>query len=125
VRALLLGLAALSAGCAVLQPVDPEDPCLEAGYAIAWITEVCSQSVELGNARYEQFDAEYQCVGRAFDDPELEAAGIRVEDLYDCSFAIRQLPCEVVDDYGTDLASYLAVSEACTWIVEPARGGGE
>ena len=115
--------AVLLAGCAVIQPVDPDDPCLEAGYAIAWVSEACAASVEVGNARYERFEQDYACVGRTYDDPELAAAGIEVEDLYDCAFAIRQLPCDVVDAYAMDIGAYLDVSEACAWVVKPARGG--
>ncbi len=113
-------LALALAGCgAVLQPVEPEAPCLEAGYAIAYATEACTGDVELANRRFDTFEREYDCRGWTWDDPELEPF---LGDLYDCPFAIRQLPCETVAEYGDDLEAWLASSEACTWLVTP-RGG--
>ena len=111
------------AGCAVVEEPDPLEPCLEAGYAIAYVSEVCSGDAEVGNDRYHRFEKDFRCVPRAWDDPELEAAGIQVEDLYGCAFAIRQLTCETVDEYGNDIGAYLDVSNACGWITTPAGGG--
>lgn len=96
-----------------LQPGDPEQPCLEAGYAIAAVTEECTSDRELANARYEAFDAGWDCIPREHDDPELAELGVPVEALFDCAFSIGLLPCEVVDDFGDDIASYLAISPAC------------
>lgn len=114
-------IALLAAGCgAVLQPVEPDSPCLEAGYAIAYATEVCTGSVERANRRYDAFEREYRCREWTYDDPALEPF---LGDLYDCSFAIRQLPCEVVDDYGDDLAAWMSTSQACDWVAAPAGEG--
>lgn len=98
--------------------VDPEQPCLEAGYAIAYAAASCTGDDDLANARFEDFQEQYACIGRTPDDPDLAAAGIAPEDLYECGFAIQQLPCDVVDDFGDDLSAYLAISPACPWILE-------
>ena len=43
-------------------------------------------------------------------------------DYFHCAFAIRQLPCELVEAYGDDFAQYLTASDACPWVVAPAGG---
>ena len=114
-------LLAVLTGCGnVLQPVEPDGPCREAGYAIAYATEVCTGDVALANQRYAEFEDQYDCREWRHDDPELEPF---LGDLYDCSFAIRLLPCETVDELGKDLDAWLATSEACSWVAEPAGGG--
>ena len=118
-----LGLWLGASGCLGFQPGDPEQPCWEAGYAIAAVTEDCTGDRELANARYEAFDAAYTCIPREPDDPELLAQGIGPEDLYDCAFAIGRLPCAVVEDFGDDIAAYLSISPGCALVTAPAGGG--
>jgi hypothetical protein len=119
-------------GCASLHALPPEQPCLEAGYAISSRTFECTGDADLANARYHQFEREYDCV----DLPEWHLAtgtmGSRIEgdtgalpfdpqDAFHCAFAIRQLACELVEAYGDDLEQYLASSDACAWVVK--QGG--
>lgn len=116
-------LCLLAACNAVVKSTDPDEPCLEAGYAIAYVTEVCTGDVDLANERFHDFERDYECIPRRTGDPEMEEYGVHLEDLYDCSFAIRLLSCDLQKEYGSDLDRYLDASEACSWIVKPRRGG--
>ena len=46
-------------GCPSLKALPQDQPCLEAGYAIARRTFECTGDGDLANARYELFEAEY------------------------------------------------------------------
>lgn len=67
-------------GCPAIQELPPEQPCLEAGYAIAYVTEECSGDRALANARYEDFAETYTCIPHT--PAEDQAAGLNPEDLY-------------------------------------------
>jgi hypothetical protein len=119
------GLALALTACAGFQPVSDIQPCLEVGYALAAITETCSGDRAAGNARYQQFREEYRCIPTPVEpkgDSE-DAAGPAPEDLYDCAFAIEQLPCELVESAGDDLEVYLSVSPGCPLVAEPKGEG--
>jgi hypothetical protein len=127
-RALLL-LAPLLPACAGFQPVAATQPCLEAGYAIAYVTEACTGDRALANQRYEDFRAQFTCVETPPEDgvPGVESsdtAGPGPEDLYDCAFAISQLDCAVVEDFGGRIGQYMQVSPACPLVATRADGGG-
>lgn len=124
---------ALCAGCATLHDLPREQPCYEAGYAISSRTFECSGDADLANQRYHQFQSEYECVpvpewhldtGIAGTYIQGGTGGVELlpQDAFHCAFAIRQIPCELVEEYGDDLARYLASSDACTWIVKPKGG---
>ena len=126
-RPLLLLLGAPA--CAGFQPVADTQPCLEAGYAIAYITEACTGDRELGNQRYEAFRDQYQCVSTPPEDgvPGVNSADTGApgpEDLYDCAYAISELDCAVVEDFGDRIGQYLRVSPACPLVAERKAGGG-
>ena len=73
-------LCLLLPGCILaFSAVDPQQPCLEAGYAIAYAIDSCTGDEETANAAFEQFDAEYTCIDRAPTDPDIAAAGIAPE----------------------------------------------
>jgi hypothetical protein len=129
------GLALALTACAGFQPVSDIQPCLEVGYALAAITETCSGDRAAGNARYQQFREEYRCIptpvepkgegsteGTSADESE-GAAGPAPEDLYDCAFAVEQLPCDFVEAAGDDLEVYLSVSPGCPLVAEPKGEG--
>ncbi len=124
---LLLAVTLLPA-CAGFQPVSDIQPCLEAGYAIAYITEACSGDRALGNQRYEAFRKQYRCVSTPPEDgvPGVDAsdtAGPGPEDLYECAFAISGLECAVVEDFGDDIDKYMQVAGGCALIAERKAGG--
>jgi hypothetical protein len=119
-------------GCASLHALPREQPCVEAGYAISSRTFECTGDAELANARYLQFEKEYDCVPLAPWHLDTGTMGSRIEgdtgaltlqpqDAFHCAFAIRQLACELVEGYGDDLDQYLASSDACGWVVK--KGG--
>ena len=109
-------LAASLSGCLAMSELPPEQPCWEAGYAIAFVTEECTGDRSLANARYEAFEAQYTCIPhRPAEDQE---AGIAPEDLYACAETISGLSCEAATSYGDDLSQWLSVSAACPLVVE-------
>jgi hypothetical protein len=104
-------------GC--LQPyltrVDDEQPCLEAGYAVARRTEECTGDRELANERYDRFERQWRCIPTPPDDPELRDIA---PDLYGCAATISSLSCDAVDELGDDLELWLGVDPACGYVVE-------
>jgi hypothetical protein len=129
-RALFL----LLAGCPSLHALPKDQACTEAGYAISGRTFECTADPDLSNERYLQFERDYDCVPLPDWQIEGGTAGTRLvgdtgdlpyypPDAFHCAFAIRQLPCELVDEYGDDLDLWLATSDACEIVVAPAGGG--
>ena len=127
-------LLLLSAGCPSLHALPKEQPCIEAGYAISARTFECTDDSELANARYLLFDRSYDCIPLPEWHVEDGTAGTGIEgdtgdlpmsppDAFHCAFVIRQLPCELVEDYGDDLGLWLSSSDACDRVTEPAGGG--
>jgi hypothetical protein len=121
------------AGCASLQALPPDAPCVEAGYAISRRTFECTGDAELANARFERYRREFECIDlpkwsvdtgevTKFLEAEGSGAALSPPDYFHCAFAIELLPCELVAEYGDDLSRWLEGSNACAWIVEP-RGG--
>lgn len=106
----------LVVACAGELPSD--QPCIEVGTAIGARTEACTGDADLAVARMEAFEAGYACVVEEqveeATDPELQA------DLYECALVLRNLACELVDDYGDDLDLWLGSSPVCALILEPA-----
>jgi hypothetical protein len=121
-KTLLVALlvALLLPGCLAMHELPPEQPCWEAGYAIAYVTEECTGDRELANARYEAFEAAYTCIPHrpAAD----EEAGIDPEDLYDCANRIASLSCETAKEFGDDLSQWMSVSGACPLVAEAKAG---
>lgn len=97
--------------------IEPDDFCQEVGYAIAGRTQECTGDSDLAEARYAAFEEAYTCVEV---DPSDTAGpgGVRPEDLYACPLAIRNLACELTEDYGDDLDRWLGASPMCALLVE-------
>lgn len=115
----------LLAGCgSVLEPIDGEAPCREAGLSIADRTWQCTGDMDLANARYEAFIDQVTCRSVDFDTEigENEAWYDVIQDSpadwFHCSFAIGELSCELVEDYGDDLSLWLTASPACDAVIE-------
>ena len=117
-----LALAALAAGCIDLKPMPADQPCKEAGYAIASRVFDCSADGELANATYERFEEEYACV--LYDlEVEPDPPGSDIEkDLFHCALAIGALTCDQVAACGQDLDCFLAASPTCPLVVTHADG---
>ena len=94
--------------------IEADDLCQEVGYAIASRTQTCTGDADAAEARYTRFEEDYTCVEV---DPS-DTGGVRAEDLYACPLAIRNLACELVDDYGDDLDAWLGASPVCALLVE-------
>lgn len=128
-----LPLVAL-AGCASLHPMPEDQACLDAGYAISRRTLECTDDPELANARFELFVRDYRCkplpeyekdtgIATIYLRPvDTGLVGVSPADFFHCAFAISQLACELVVEYGDDLYRYLEASEACAYVVEPKGG---
>lgn len=112
-----VGLGALL-GCESHRVMDPDQPCLEAGYAIASRTYECTDDNALANARYEAFADDYACIPHVLDDN----GNIPVQDLFHCGYLIRTLSCDDVEAFGDDLDAWLSVSPACQLVVEYPDG---
>jgi len=104
-------------GCPAMQELPPEQPCWEAGYAIAYVTEECTGDRARANALYEAFEDAYTCIPHT--PAEDQAAGINPEDLYACAERIAAVSCETAEVYGDDLSQWMSVSDACAWVAEP------
>lgn len=109
-------MAIVLVGCGGLGTVAPDQPCLEAGFAIARRTEECTGDRELANRRYDTFERQWSCIPTPPDDPDL---GPIAADLYGCAATITSLSCDAVDELGDDLALWLGVDPACGYVVEP------
>ena len=118
-RAAWAGLLIL-AGCA--RTLEPDSFCREVGYAIAGRTQECTGDLALAEARYLQFEQEFTCV--EYEVPKDTDTGTRdsvfpYQDLYHCPLAIRSLACELVEQYGDDLAAWMTASPTCDLLAQP------
>jgi hypothetical protein len=102
----------------------PEDAlCKEVGYAIAGRTVQCTGDEALGNARFEAFEDDYTCVDVPVENLTQDtAAPVAPQNLYHCPLALRNLPCELVIEYGDDLDRWLTASPVCAYITSPDGG---
>jgi hypothetical protein len=102
--------------------LEDDDLCKEVGYAIAGRTQECTGDADAAQSRFEALDADYSCVAHdptdTADAPGDTGRFIQTQDLYACPLAIRNLPCELVDDYADDLDRWLTASPICQFIVE-------
>lgn len=116
--------AVLVAGALGCRSSLPEDAlCKEVGYAIAGRTVQCTGDEALGNARFEAFEDDYTCVDVPVENLTQDtAAPVAPQNLYHCPLALRNLPCELVIEYGDDLDRWLTASPVCAFITGP--GGG-
>jgi hypothetical protein len=108
-------------GCASLEGMDPDQPCLEAGYAIASRTFDCEDDGELANARYERFAEELACIPHPLEEEDGAKLNPQV-DLFHCAYTIRTLGCGDADRFGDDLAAWMSVSPACNLVATFADG---
>lgn len=110
-----LTLGVGTVGCT--QALEPDHLCREVGYAIAGRTVQCTGESSLAEARFDALLAGYTCrpvSGESFG--EDTAGRVAPQELFHCPLAIRNLPCEKVDEYGDDLDRWLEASPACAWI---------
>jgi hypothetical protein len=114
---LAVGLA-MGSACESHRVMDPEQPCLEAGYAISSRTYDCTDDDALANERFEHFRDELACIPHELDDN----GNIPVRDLFHCGYVIRTLSCDEVDAFGDDLTAWMSVSPACPLVAEYADG---
>ena len=116
--------AALSmlTACTNLEPVSPDAPCDEVGFAISRRTFECTGDHDLSNARYQAFTREYECIPVEWeleDDDGIPGVDPQGQlNYFDCAFTIGELACELVDEYGDDLPLWMESSTACPLVVE-------
>ena len=126
----LLPLVLVLTACPSLSQMPRDQPCLDAGYAIARRTYECTGDTALGNERFEQFRREFACIDLpkyAIDTGRVTrfivatdtGATISPPDYFHCALAIDALACETVTEFGDDIASWLSVSDACPWVTRP------
>jgi len=121
----LLGLAA-HLGCGdLIEAIDPEQPCLEAGYAISSRTYDCTGSQRTANQRFLAFEREFNCIPRLPDDPlfaERDPTGTEYANLFECAYTLSEQTCEATETLGDDIESWLLLSETCAITIEYADG---
>lgn len=105
-----------------LQPMAPDQPCLEVGYAISSRTFDCSEDGELANERFERFTEAFECIEHDLSEVTRENFENPEKDLFHCAFAIRMLTCSEVAARGDDLLSWMDVSPACALVLTPMQG---
>ena len=115
-----LALIALGAGLSACnRSLDDDAWCKEAAYAIAGRTEECTGDSALATARYEAFFDAYTCVEVPPESLAEDTAGaVAPQNLAHCALAIRNLPCELVAEYGDALDRYMTASPVCRLLVE-------
>lgn len=115
-------MIALLAGCLTQRDLDPDAPCVEAGLAISRRTFDCTGNPDLANRRYERFEREARCLPvdyvRWVDTDEFDSGLDDPPNFFHCAFAVGELSCELVEDYGDELALYLTASPVCPYVVE-------
>ena len=102
-RRLLLISCSLFGACSGIQPMPSDQPCREAGYAIAARTFACTEDAELSNGRYKRFEADYVCVPIDLNEAPDNPANFPEDDYFHCAYAIDGLSCEEVLRRGDDL----------------------
>jgi hypothetical protein len=113
-----LGLLAVwMVSCSPIDPMPPDQPCREAGYAIASRTLTCTGNAELSQSRYDTFRKQYTCIEWETTDPRFTSE-FGPEDLFGCAYVLSNLPCELVDQYGNNLDAWLTTTDSCALVVE-------
>lgn len=79
-----------------LTPMPTDQPCVEAGYAIARRSYECSGDAADANQRHEAFEAGYRCVPADWSDDLDSQDPVDGRQLFDCAFAMGELACELV-----------------------------
>ena len=127
---------AMATSCLPIDPMPPDQPCLEAGYAIASRTLECTGNAKLSQDRYDAFRKEFTCIEWDVTDPRL-GLDFGAQDLFGCAFVLSNLPCELVDEKGDDIEAWLLSTDTCALVVEmegvdtshllsdPDTGGGQ
>jgi len=107
-------LLAAAAGCQFPE-MEPEQACLEAGYAVAARTLACTGDTELANERARALFDAYPCALDALPEDTGDAARH-----FSCARAINEAGCEEVLASGDDMAWWLGLSPSCRAIFEGA-----
>ncbi|MCA9640467.1 MAG: hypothetical protein KC492_07205 [Myxococcales bacterium] len=115
----LLGVALGVSSCQGSYEMERDEPCRQAGFAIASRNQACNGDADHANALYERFVDEYLC---SVTKPSQNA--------FRCAYNINALGCEEVAAKGDDLNGYLSAN-GCGVILKrkdgtpiPQAGGG-
>lgn len=102
-------------GCS--HSLAPDQFCKEVGYAIAGRTQECTGDNSLSEARYQLFVEQYTCI--EYEVKKDSDSTFPYQDLYHCPLAIRNLPCELVEQYGDTLSEWMTASPTCELLATP------
>lgn len=112
-------LALVLGACINLRPMPPDQPCKEAGYAIASRVFDCTADADAANAAFRRFEQDVECV--LYDLEARDDTGSAWEkDLFHCALAIGAMDCEEVLACGEDTACFLAASPTCALVAQTA-----
>lgn len=89
----------LSASCQGSYEMDRDEPCRQAGFAIASRNQACNGDADHANALYERFVDEYLC-----------SVSHLSQDAFRCAYNINALDCQEVATKGDDLNGYLSAN---------------
>ncbi|MCB9779874.1 MAG: hypothetical protein H6742_15015 [Alphaproteobacteria bacterium] len=123
-------LLATVLGCGTtMRPVEGTLPCEDTAVAISRRTFECTADRDLANARYDLFFEQYTCKTVDFetdvDAPWYDVIEDAPGDWFHCSWAVGELPCELVEEYGDDLDRWLSASPVCPYVIDGIGGGAE
>ncbi len=90
--------------------MEPDEPCRQAGFAIASRTQACTGDADRANALYERFVEEYAC-----------RIGKLNKQQYRCAYNVNALDCQQVETFGDDIQQYLT-EEGCYQILSRKDG---
>lgn len=86
----------LLVGCPGSYDMELDEPCRQAGFAIASRHQACTGDADAANALYERFVDEYACT----------VAKLSKDD-YRCAYNLNALDCQAVEALRDDLPGYL------------------
>ncbi|MEZ4227568.1 MAG: hypothetical protein R3B89_00300 [Polyangiaceae bacterium] len=110
VGALAFGAGLFLLGCPGSYELDSDEPCRQAGFAIASRNQACSGDADRANALYERFVDEYAC-----------AVSKPTQADFRCAYNVNALDCQRVETLGDDLSGYLA-ARGCILILQRKDG---
>ncbi|MEZ4373457.1 MAG: hypothetical protein R3B07_21735 [Polyangiaceae bacterium] len=101
----LIGVTLSVSSCQGSYELERDEPCRQAGFAIASRNQACNGDADHANALYERFVDEYLC-----------SVSELSQDAFRCAYNINALDCKEVASKGDDLNGYLSAN-GCSQIL--------
>jgi hypothetical protein len=114
----------LITACGGVDDFHDDEPCKQAGYAIASRTLDCTSDADLSDARYEALIASTRCVAGNLNTTEFKCNGdphCGVNN-FTCAVELNKVDCATVKAYGSDMRMWITHNGACTDILKQPDG---